>query len=179
MRSVKLWGVLALCLLAVAGCTYEKIQERSLPGPPAWVVDTPLDTPTAKVFVGIGLADNILDERVGRERAMEDAAAQIAASLKTTVVKDAMDIVKKKGPEHKGEDVASTSYYRSARTLVSQSLAGAKQVSYYWEKWKISPGFWSSTYTKYKYYVKVEMPKKDYDLLQQRLTEVVAASITP
>jgi len=166
-----------LCAVGLAGCASEKKIGGSQPGPPDWVIMTPADKADAKVFVGIGLGDNILDERGMRDRAMEDVRHQIAASLKSSVVKNALDIVKKKGAEHLNEDVPDASYYKQVRTTVDQAMAGVRQTASYWEKWKIDPGFWSSSYTKYKQYVKAEMPSKDYDLLRNKLVQIIAADL--
>lgn len=161
----------------LAGCATETMLEAKQPGPPVWVETIPPDTADSKVFVGLALADNILEERLARNRALEDAAHQIAASLKSTVVKDAMDIVKKKGPEHLGQDIPDAYYHSSVANRVSQAMSGIHLDAYYWEKWKIRRSFLAWSFTKYKYWVKVHMPKTDYERLQKALTNVIAAKI--
>ena len=175
---MRTWCLLMLCVVAAAGCAYEKLESTSQPGPPDWVMMTPADTADSKVFVGIGLAENILDARTGRNRAMEDVELQIARSLKTSVVKDAIDIVKKKGAEHTGDDVADASYYSQVQTAVKQALSGVRPEAYYWGKFKVKEGFFSASFTRYQYYVKASVPRADYERLQRILTDAIAAGLS-
>ena len=175
-------GRIALCAVicyavTLAGCATEKMIEAKQPGPPVWVETVPPDTADSKVFVGQALADNILDERAARNRALEDAAHQIAASLRSTVVSDAVDIVKKKGAEHLGQDIPDASYYSTVANKVNQAMSGVRLDAYYWEKWKIRRCCLSGGFTKYKYWVKVHMATADYERLQQALTNAIAAEI--
>ena len=173
---------MALCIVLIsvagmAGCAYETKMTSSQPGPPVWVVQVPEDTEQSKVFVGMALADNILDERTARNRAMEDVRDQIASSLKTVVVSEAIDIVKEKGAQHLGEDADEASYYAEVKSKVSQAMSGVRQDAYYWEKWKEKAGFFSPSYTRYKYYVRAQMPRALYEELQKGLAESIAADI--
>ncbi len=172
-------GVLAVlvCAAALAGCTYEKRLESSHPGPPIWVVQTPEDTQESKVFVGMSLADNILDEKNARNRAMEDVRDQIASSLQTDMVREAIDIVEQRGAPHLGKDVDNAAYTAEVKSRVDQAMPGVKQDAHYWEKWKVKQGFGLFGYTKYKYYVKAVMPKAIYERLLKALAENVAADL--
>ena len=175
-------GRWALCLvmllvIGLSGCTYELKKDASQPGPPVWVVQVPADTVESKVFVGMGLADNILDERTGRNRAMEDVRLQIAASLKTEVIQDAIDIVKTRGAKHLNQDVADASYYSQVETKVAQAMSGVRQEAYYWEKWKVKRSFFRPGYVRYKYFVKASVPKAQYDALQKELAKIIADSL--
>lgn len=177
MKERSVLCLLVLCAVGLAGCASEQKITSSQPGPPVWVVQVPGDTADHKVFVGMGLADNILDERTGRNRAMEDVSYQIAASLKTEVVKEAIDIVKTRGAKHLNQDVADASYYSQIETTVKQALSGVKQEAYYWEKWKVKRSFFRRAFTRYKYYVKASMSKADYQRLQTKLVKLIADSL--
>jgi len=172
-------GLMAVlvCAAGLAGCTYEKRVDSSHPGPPAWVVQTPEDTAGSKVFVGMGLADNILDERNARNMAMDDVRSQIAASLQTDVSREALDIVRQKGAQHLGKDVDGAEYYSEVKTTVDQAMAGVRQDDYYWEKWKVKLAIIAPGYVRYKYYVKASMPKALYERLLRGLAENVAADV--
>jgi len=169
--------VLVLAAAAISGCAYEQKLESSLPGPPAWVVQTPPNSADRVVFVGIGIADNVLDERTARQRAMDDVRAQIAESLKSTVVKEALDVVKQKGPAHLGKDQTEASYYAEVQNRVSLAMSGVRQDAFYWEKWKIKRGIFHPAYTKYKYYVEASMSKEDYEALRQGIVRALVAEI--
>jgi len=166
--------VIVACAVGFSGCAYEKRIGASLPGPPVWVTQVPPDTEDAKVFVGMALADNILDEKTARNRAMEDVRAQIAASLKTNVIRDAIDIVERDGAAHLAQDEADAAYHSQVTSRVEQAMSGVRQDAYYWEKWKIKRGFFSPSFTKYKYYVKAYMSKADYERLQRILAAAIA-----
>jgi len=181
-EAVTMKGKMALCtvlmsVVGMAGCAYETRITSSEPGPPVWVVRVPEDTAASKVFVGMGPADNILDEQNARNRAMEDVRDQIASSLKTEVVSEAIDIVKQKGAQHVGENVDEASYYAEVRSKVSQAMSGVRQDAYYWEKWKVKSGFFKASFIRYKYYVRANMPKELYEKLQTELAESIAAEI--
>ena len=177
MRSRIALCIVVTSIVGMAGCAYEKTITSSQPGPPVWLVQVPDDTEESKVFVGMALADNILDERTARNRAMEDVRDQIASSLKTVVVSEAIDIVKQKGAQHLGKDVDTASYYAEVTSKVSQAMSGVRQDAYYWEKWKLKRGFFRPSYVRYKYYVRTRMPKALYERLQKGLAEGIAADI--
>ena len=174
---IVLCGVVVLTALA-AGCKLEKRIESNMPGrpgPPDWVMGVPQDTAEHMIFVGMALAENVLDERTGRNRAMEDARDQIAASLTTNVVKDTMDIVKKKGAEIHGNDITDASYWAQLKTMLDQALPGVRQDDYYWEQWRIRSWFLAPGFTKYKCYIRVRMPREDYEKIRKVLVETAVS----
>jgi len=170
--------VVAGMVAAAMGCTYEKRVDTSLPGPPPWVVEMPEDTEDSKVFVGIALADNILDERGARDRALADVRTQIAESLATSVQRETLEIVEEKGASHLGQDENRASYYAEAKSLARQAMSGVEPTGYYWEKWKVKSGFWKPAYTRYKYYVRAEMPLSLYSRMRETLSKQVASRAT-
>lgn len=161
--------LMVACALVVTGCAYEKRVSRSQPGPPTWVQQVPDDTEDKKVFVGMALANNILDERTARKRAMEDVRDQIALSLRTDVESEAVEIVEREGAEHLGKEEADASYYAELQNKAKQALSGVRQEAYYWEKWKIKRGLFSPSYVRYKYYVKASIPRDEYEEVRQLL----------
>ena len=177
MKSKMALCIALLSVAGMAGCAYERQITTSQPGPPVWVVQVPEDTEESKVFVGMALADNILDERTARNRAMDDVRDQIASSLETVVVSEAIDIVKQRGAQHLGEDVDGGSYYAEVKSRVSQAMSGVRQDAYYWEKWKLKTGFFKPSFVRYKYYVRANMPRELYERLQKGLAESIAADI--
>jgi hypothetical protein len=168
--------MLSLLALLTVGCAYEKKLAVSSAAPP-WVIQTPPDTEESLVFVGSGIADNILDQRTARDRAMEDVRAQIAASLETMVVSEAIDIVEERGAAHMGQDKEKATYSRQVEQKVAQAMSGVRQEGFYWEKWKIKRGLFSGAYSKYLYYVKASIPRDTYQKLATELTHQIAADI--
>ncbi|MCD6416547.1 MAG: hypothetical protein J7M08_07615 [Planctomycetes bacterium] len=174
MKRNLVMSLLALLAVGVAGCAYEQRIQTSQPGPPPWVAQMPEDSAQSKVFVGIALADNILDERNARQRAMEDVRTQIAQSIETLVVKEATDIVQERGAAHLGQDVDKSAYYAEARIKARQAMSGVELKAFYWEKWKQKTSFFKPGYTKYKYYVLAYMPRDQYEKLQQTVAGQIA-----
>jgi len=168
----------ASLLLAVAlvGCAYERKVATSTAEPP-WVTVTPKNTDTRLFFVGEGLGDNILDTREARNRAMQDVRNQIAESLESIVVQQAVEIVEQKGAAQLGQDKVRGTYSRQVEQTVEQALSGVQQEGFYWERWKIKKGLFSPSYSKYKYYVLASMPRELYDKLMTELAHQIADSI--
>jgi hypothetical protein len=177
MKRIECLCLVSVLLVAAAGCKVEKRVDSKLPGPPSWVVDVPQDTEDEVRFVGIGLAENILDERTARNRAMEDMQQQIASSLKATVIKNAREVVTKSGPEHRGKETPDSAYRAEVTNVVDQAMSGVRIEGNYWEKWKIKRGFFLASFTRYKYYVLGSMPREDYERLQDALTDAVVERI--
>lgn len=178
MRRALFLLVVGGMLATGMGCSYEKRVDTSLPGPPSWVSQIPEDTEDSKVFVGIALADNILDERNARNRAMEDVRNQIAESLATSVERETLEITEEKGAAHLGQDEDRASYYAEAKSLARQAMSGVEPSAYYWEKWKVKSSFWKPAFTRYKYWVKAEMPLTLHNQLRETLSEQVASQAT-
>jgi hypothetical protein len=155
-------ALVVMCVLLVSGCSYEKRVDRSQPGPPLWVQQMPADTEETKVFVGMALADNILDERSARRRAMADVREQIALSLMTDVQSRSAEIIEEEGAQHLGEDEDDASYYAELQNKAEQALAGVRQEAYYWEKWRVKRGIFSPSFTRYKYYMRASIPREHY-----------------
>jgi len=176
MRSKYALCVVLLWAMAMIGCAYERKTATSSAEPP-WVLTTPSSTATRIVYVGEGLGDNILDTREARNRAMQDVRTQIAESLESVVVEQAIEIVEQKGAAHLGQDKDRATYSRQVEQKVDQALSGVQQDAFYWEKWKIKDGFFSGSYAKYKYFVLASMPRELYDKLMTELSHQIADSI--
>jgi hypothetical protein len=176
MRTKGLICALLLLAVATVGCAYERKVATSSAEPP-WVLVKPANTDERVMYVGEGLGDNILDTREARSRAMQNVRTQIAESLETIVVEQAVEIVEQKGAAHLGQDKERATYSRQVEQKVDQALAGVEQQGFYWEKWKIKEGFFSGSYSQYKYFVLAGMPRELYDKLLTELSHQIADSI--
>jgi hypothetical protein len=165
---VKLVAVLLLVGL-VTGCTYEKRLATKGPATPEWVDRSSDRTDEMMSFKGMALMRNILDEGTARDRALADAREQIAASMATQIDSSSVDIVTREGAEHLGEDEADAQYRSRLAAQAQQAVRGARETEYYWEKWKIREGLFSMPYTRYKYYVRVDVPRDLYERLVNEL----------
>jgi hypothetical protein len=174
MKKALLVCAVAVLALWSAGCSYEKRLGSSMPGPPPWTLQTPEDTEDVKYFVGVHLADNVLDERTGRSRSMENAYEVIAESLRADVRRESLDVVKERGAAHLGEDEDDATYYRELRVDAHREISGAQARQYYWEKWRVREGLFHWPYTRYKYYVLAEVPRAEYEKVRQSLAERIA-----
>jgi hypothetical protein len=163
--------MMTVCVFLTAGCAYEKRVARSQPGPPNWVHQVPEDTEGKKVFVGMALADNILDERTARRKAMDDVREQIALSLMTDVKSESMEIVEQEGAQHLGEDEDEGAYHAELQNKARQALAGVRQDAYYWEKWRVKRGLFSGSFVRYKYYIRATMPREHYEEIYRSLAQ--------
>jgi hypothetical protein len=84
-----------------------------------------------------------------------------------------VDIVEEEGAAHRGQDEDDASYYAELKTRAEQALAGVRQEAYYWEKWKVKRGFFSPSFTRYKYYVRAGMPREDYEQLYRSVVREI------
>jgi hypothetical protein len=168
MRIVMLAGV-AVLVGGLMGCAYEKRVSVKEPGPPEWVITTVDPSAEVMAFKGMALMDNILDERTARNRALADARRQIAESLSSDIQANSVEIVTREGAEHKGEDETDQTFRDRLEAKAQAAVDGAREKDYYWEKWKIKEGLFSGAYSKYKYYVRVDVPRDLYEKLRKDL----------
>ncbi|MCD6416548.1 MAG: tetratricopeptide repeat protein [Planctomycetes bacterium] len=131
---------------------------------PSWSLQPPADTEQELRFVGRAVGDNILDERLMRSRAMEDARAQIASRIATRIWTESADYLKERGAAHLGQDkVQRAEYVRRVHTRVKQQVHGVRLDGNYWEKWRIDPGLFSRAFTRYKYAILAGYPRAEYE----------------
>jgi hypothetical protein len=169
-RIVKVIGIVVMVGL-VAGCAGEKRLETSGAGTPEWINRPTRVTEDTVSFMGIALMRNMLDQRSARNRALSDARRQIAESMSTEVDASSVQIDFSEGAAHMGEDEQDASFRQRLQTQARAAVRGARETEYYWEKWKIDPGLFSRAYTRYKYYVHVEVPRDLYDRLLSDLQQ--------
>lgn len=164
-------GIVTL-VAGLAGCAYEKRIAVKEPGPPEWVITTVDPSADVVTFKGMALMDNILDERTARNRALADARRQIAEGLSSDIQSASVEIVTREGAEHKGEDETDQTFRDRLEAKAQAAIDGAREMDYYWEKWKIKEGMFSGSYSKYKYYVRVDVPRALYEKLRSDLAEM-------
>lgn len=167
-------GAVVLCCLMCASCATERIVDR--PGArPVWVRSVPDSTEERVLVVGQALGRNVLDEPVMRERAMADAREQLARRLQTRLQSRSEEVVERwsTGVPGSGEK-AREEYYREVRTRARERLHGVTLRETYWEKWRVDPGLFRRSFTRYKYYCLASYPREEYQRVMQsyvRLTE--------
>jgi len=165
---------LALCCLVVSGCAYERRlrPEASVPQP-GWIVspNITMREEGRRTFVGIALADNVLDEAGGRGRALHNASQQVVNQVCTDIESRFSRNEILDGALYKAGGVT---YSRIHDQLVARSDGIVRQlepVQFYWEKWELREHTFGPVFTRYKYYVLAELPEAEY----QRLVKEAAA----
>ncbi len=155
-----------VCLLA-SGCASERLLARSREAP-SWIVSTPGSDQEMFYFAGTALGDNVLDEPEMRSRAMADARAQIAERVASRVSTRAEQHIEQRGYAPSGENETAARYAREVQARASERLIGVSLQDTYWEKWRVDPGLFQHSYTRYKYYVLAAFPRQHYNRLINR-----------
>jgi tetratricopeptide (TPR) repeat protein len=152
-------------------CASEKLLGRSSATPP-WVRETPTGGEVELLFVGQAVGRNVLDERTMRTRAMQDARQRVAGRLETRIRAETREVITRTGDAARGQDTADEQYVRELRTSVRQSIRGLALRATYWERWRVDPGLFSPSFTRYKYYALTAYPRAEYDRIISYFTRV-------
>jgi len=106
LRPLFLAAVVGLVAVLSAGCATETRIKATPDTPrPTWTMIPPEPSDGNRFYVGIGLADNALNEAEGRRLALTNAAELAAQSIATDVESVLTETEGREGPAHKGKNV--------------------------------------------------------------------------
>ena len=168
-----LLGSLLLICLAACG-SLESLEKASKTPAPEWVVNlTPPRPPQVgenrQYFIGRSTATNILDERMGINEAMQDAAYSIAAAAAEGVGGSWVIVDSRSGDRVRGADRAQGSAERRIEVDINQLVSGLRQEDGYWEQWKLRGKDIDGTVRRYKYWVLVSFPIEELERLREQV----------
>ena len=165
--------VILLSLLGCGGCVSEKLKWSSGPEP-SWRYMGQRIEDGYRLYVGIGVAQNVLDEQQGRRIALSNATETVAQSLAMEVVSRHVQKRLTLGPAHKGMEDPNEVVNSELRTVSEQIVRGLEQRDWYYEKWSVKESS-GREFVRYKYYVLAAYPTTEYDRISQRLLSVLEA----
>jgi len=165
-------ALIVVTALILTGCATETriAGDADMPRP-AWTMYPPQPEDGKRLYVGIALAKNVLDEAQGRRLALTNAAELAAESIATDVEGIVTQIEGREGAAHKGEDAAKGDIVARVKARSSEIVRGMNPKEYYYERWKIRKHFLGASYTRYKYYVLVAYSEKEYNRLVNDIAE--------
>ena len=161
------FGILYGLILSTTGC---ETQEISVQAPahatpqPSWVMMPPKPSDGYRYYIGIAIAENVLDEQGARRRALANATENAALSIATDVESLMVQRTEVVGAAHKGEEQPSSQIIEEVKAMSAEILRGMTVKEYYKEQWKIQKSPLNS-YKRYKYYVLTAYPEKEYERL--------------
>lgn len=166
----------AVWVLICGGCANnatEKLVWQSGPEP-AWRFAGQRVENGCRLYVGIGIAENVLDEQQGRRIALSNAAETVAQSLTMDVVSRYAQKETVKGASHKGREDPNTLIRSEVRAMSEQIVRGLEAREWYYEKWSVRESK-AREFVRYKYCVLAAYPDAEYERTSQRLASVLNA----
>lgn len=156
---------LALLLAALAGCATETrmLPERAIERP-GWIDRQQDALARQRVFVGVALADDVLDEAQGRAFALEDAAENLLRAI-------ARDIEQKPTSARAAEEAQIRDL---AASMVAEAVKALRPVEFYREKWFVRETNFGQGFWRYKFYVLAECDEDEYNALAERIESELA-----
>lgn len=172
LGRVWVWIVVPCTFWSVNGCETKEIPVQAsshVPPQPSWIMTPPPPSGGYRYYVGVALAENVLDEQGARRRALANAAENAAMSLATDVESQMVQRSEVVGAAHKGQEKPSSQVTEELKARTGEILRGLIVKEYHTEQWKIKEGPLNS-YKRYKYYVLTAYPDKEYQRLLGELS---------
>lgn len=167
LRSVLLCLALASAL-AVPACHTTKLEWRSK-DEPAWRNWGETVRDGERYYVGVAVSDSVLTERQGRREARMDAVERVAESIETRVMRRAVGRAPKDPP-----GVVLPPQFRAS---FRHAIRGVKVKDWYSERWRVDDSLLGGSFTRYKYFVLVAYPQKEFRAMVDRLTAAVESRL--
>ena len=164
-----------LALLLAAGCATETRLEPAPGTPqPSWVDSPPEASDGNHYYIGIGLAQNVLDEQSARRKARMNAAETIAQEISL----DVQTLFRKRrateGAAHKGEEIPREKIDEEVEARANEVVRSMTVKEFYTERWKVRESFMGKAFKRYKFYVLVSYPDSEYERLVEEVHRGVA-----
>jgi len=173
-RSGKVvWLVGALFAGVLAGCNAveTRIQPSLTSAQPGWIMTPKEPGQGMRYYVGISIAENVLEEQQGRRRALANAAELVSQSIVDDVTAKVTETDSTEGPAHLGSERKKEWTREELETVSKESIRFLAPKEYYYEQWRITDNWlerlFNGGHVRYKYYVLTAYPEVEY----QRLVE--------
>lgn len=154
---------LALLLAALTGCATETrvLPERAIERP-RWI-DLSQDTLHGRrMFVGVAVADNALDEAQGRARALENAAENLLRAIAMDIEHKHKAAPAREGAQRRaGEETGARSHDFSG-SEIAWAVRSLRPVEFYREKWFVREANFGQGFWRYKFHVLAVCGEDEY-----------------
>ncbi|NQT19253.1 MAG: DUF4384 domain-containing protein, partial [Planctomycetes bacterium] len=168
-----------VCLVTLSlfcGCATEARIRQSGPEP-SWRWDGEKIEGDQRLYVGISVADNVLDETQARRLALANAAENAARSLSVKVTSQLAQVTKRIGPAHKGQNEAEEFVESQLKAFSDEIIRGLHPREWYSEKWEVREGFMGEAFTRYKWFVQAAYPQEQYDRVMRAIIDKLESSL--
>ncbi len=159
LRIIPLFALFSLFFGTGCGLR-EGLVKKSAPVQPDWLRRTKDPEDGVVFYVGRALAENVFDEKGAMDEALNNAAVQIARTLKTGVDEESVWRDHHQGDEVWGREYRNSEWTNTERVFIRSIVSGLRPVDSYWEKWWAKESSGSQRVYKYKYWVLVSFPEE-------------------
>lgn len=183
-----IWRYLTVTVLLATsvGCAHQRIIDSSQPVPPSWKLTPPQPSDEKRFFVGRSLGLNVLDEKQAINKAIDDAAYQIARAI-TADVSGTVEIIDSRKTEDKrrsgltGDKVvhvirSDQSSHDQVVVNVRGIVIGLVQEDTYWERWSVRDTWLGPKLKRYKYWLLESFPQAELHRLQNEVKKKLKTS---
>lgn len=168
---------LVLAVFVLAGCAVER---REVPGlgvqRPAWTKRPMELIGGQRVFVGIALADNVLDEANARHRALQDAAHTMLRTVAMDIQQEFKATERRQGAQYKPGGAVDAQLHDEIRARVGGVVENMRPVDNYWERWFVRERTFGPSVRRYKYYVLAEYGEEEYQAVAEEIKAKVCVT---
>ena len=178
-RSLVLASAVGLAAIFVASCSTQEVRLRppAFSPQPSWIMSPQEPKAGERYYVGLAIAENVLEEQQGRRRAITNAAELVAQSIANEVEGRLASIDTTEGAAHRGEEDKKAKIVEEVKARTSEIVSAMNPKEYYYERWQITSNWWDrlwdSGFERYKYYVLCTYPQTQYDRLVQMIQKKV------